>query len=160
MRSPQLYKQMAYACSGLKRIYERPSLVITFEEGVMMLQTAGAKQDVFEDINVQNKRLLRKLVRTNYIIDKFPLAVRPFYTMPDPKENRWSNSYDVMIRGEEIASGSQPVHDPKLLKERLQLMSIPQTALEPYVEAFKFGVLPHGACGIGLERVVMSFFGL
>ena len=44
-----------------------------------------------------------------------PAQVRPFYTMPDPEDGRYSNSFDVFIRGEEIISGAQRVHDPALL---------------------------------------------
>ena len=43
------------------------------------------------------------------------LQVRPFYTMPDPEDPEYSNSFDIFIRGEEIISGAQRVHDPKLL---------------------------------------------
>ncbi len=43
------------------------------------------------------------------------VQVRPFYTMPDPEDPRYSNSFDVFIRGEEIISGAQRVHDPALL---------------------------------------------
>jgi aspartyl-tRNA synthetase len=35
-----------------------------------------------------------------YMMDKYPLAARPFYTMPDPSNPKWSNSYDVFIRWE------------------------------------------------------------
>lgn len=53
--------------------------------------------------------------------DRYPLAVRPFYTMPCPDDPLYSNSYDVFIRGEEIISGAQRVHDPTLLEgERLR----------------------------------------
>lgn len=41
--------------------------------------------------------------------------MRPFYTMPDPEDPEYSNSFDIFIRGEEIISGAQRVHDPKLL---------------------------------------------
>ena len=41
------------------------------------------------------------------IVDKFPLGVRPFYTMPDPNNPEYSNSYDIFLRGEEIMSGAQ-----------------------------------------------------
>jgi hypothetical protein len=44
-----------------------------------------------------------------------PKQARPFYTMPDPQDSRYSNSFDVFIRGEEIISGAQRVHDPALL---------------------------------------------
>ena len=43
------------------------------------------------------------------------MQIRPFYTMPDPEDANYSNSYDVFIRGEEIISGAQRVHDPTLL---------------------------------------------
>ena len=46
------------------------------------------------------------------------MQVRPFYTMPDPEDERYSNSFDVFIRGEEIISGAQRVHDPALLTGR------------------------------------------
>ena len=41
--------------------------------------------------------------------------VRPFYTMPCPDDPEVSNSFDVFIRGEEIISGAQRIHDPELL---------------------------------------------
>ena len=43
------------------------------------------------------------------------VQVRPFYTMPNPEDPKWSNSFDVFMRGEEIISGAQRVHDPALL---------------------------------------------
>ena len=48
--------------------------------------------------------------------------MRPFYTMPDPEDPRYSNSFDVFIRGEEIISGAQRVHDPALLTGLLPLL--------------------------------------
>ena len=35
--------------------------------------------------------------------------------MPNPEDPKWSNSFDVFMRGEEIISGAQRVHDPELL---------------------------------------------
>jgi aspartyl/asparaginyl-tRNA synthetase len=51
-------------------------------------------------------------------VARFPLAVRPFYTMPCPDDKNYSNSFDVFIRGEEIISGAQRVHDADLLTGR------------------------------------------
>ncbi len=91
-------------------------------------------------------------------MDKYPLAVRPFYTMPCPKDPRYSNSYDVFLRGEEITSGAQRVHDPKLLRERAQALGL--SIEKNYLKAFECGAFPHGGGGVGLERVVMLFLGL
>jgi hypothetical protein len=51
------------------------------------------------------------------------LQIRPFYTMPCPDDPAYSNSFDVFIRGEEIISGAQRVHDPELLTSTLCYMS-------------------------------------
>ena len=95
-----------------------------------------------------------------YIIDKYPLAVRPFYTMPDPENPSLSNSYDLFIRGEEIVSGAQRIHDPALLEERAKAHGIPLQSIQAYIDAFRHGALPHAGGGIGMERVVMLFLGL
>ena len=81
------------------------------------------------------EKLLGKLVRAKYdtdfyILDKFPLAIRPFYTMPDAKNPKYSNSYDMFMRGEEILSGAQRIHDPDMLTERWVL--IVQTDFQKY----------------------------
>ena len=43
------------------------------------------------------------------------MAARPFYTMPCPNNPKFSNSYDLFIRGEEIVSAAQRIHDYDLL---------------------------------------------
>lgn len=52
---------------------------------------------------------------TKTLCFRYPLGVRPFYTMPCADDARYSNSFDVFIRGEEIISGAQRVHDADLL---------------------------------------------
>lgn len=94
------------------------------------------------------------------VMDKYPLSARPFYTMPDPANPSLSNSYDLFIRGQEIVSGAQRVHDVDLLCERATAMGIPLSSISSYVDAFKHGALPHAGGGIGLERVVMLYLGL
>ncbi|EEY54150.1 aspartyl-tRNA synthetase, putative [Phytophthora infestans T30-4] len=106
-------------------------------------------------------RLIKEKYDTDfYILDKFPLAVRPFYTMPDPTDKRWSNSYDMMIRGEEMVLCAQHVHDPKLLMERMDELGVPQESMRNYIYSLRLDSLPHGGGGIGLERVVMLYLGL
>jgi aspartyl/asparaginyl-tRNA synthetase len=100
-----------------------PPLKLTYSEGVRMLKEAGVEMDEEEDLSTPNEKLLGRLVKAKYdtdfyILDKFPLAVRPFYTMPDPEDSRWSNSYDMFMRGEEILSGAQRIHNPTFLEER------------------------------------------
>jgi aspartyl-tRNA synthetase len=77
------------------------------------------------------------------VLDKFPLDVRPFYTMPDPENPKYSNSYDMFVRGEEIISGAQRVHDATLLAQQIKNKGVElKGGLEDYVNAFKYGAMP------------------
>ena len=64
------------------------------------------------------------------------------------------------MRGEEILSGAQRVHDPKLLEEGMRQKGIDPESMSYYLDAFKLGCPPHGGGGIGLERVLMLFLKL
>merc|ERR1711971_740389 len=142
-----------------------PPLRLEFPEAVEMLKEAGVEMGDEEDLSTPSEKLLGRLVKAKYdtdffILDKFPLAVRPFYTMPDPADARYSNSYDMFMRGEEILSGAQRIHDPKFLLERAKLHEIDVEHIKGYIDSFKYGAPPHAGGGIGMERVTMLYLGL
>jgi len=64
-----------------------------------------------------------------YMLYGYPEAARPFYTMLDPKDPRYTNSYDFFMRGEEITSGAQRIHDSELLAERAAAKGIPPSTI-------------------------------
>jgi aspartyl/asparaginyl-tRNA synthetase len=109
---------------------------------------------------------LGKVVKEKYgtdffMLDKYPMEIRPFYTMPDPDDPKFSNSYDIFIRGQEICSGAQRCHDPDLVTEILEQKGIEVgEGLMSYIESFRHGIPPHAGAGIGLERVVFLYLGL
>ncbi|KAF5287932.1 hypothetical protein FQA39_LY15602 [Lamprigera yunnana] len=142
-----------------------PPLVLNYDEGRKLLAEAGVEIGPEEDLNTPAEKLLGRLVKATYdtdfyILDKYPLAVRPFYTMPDPESNRFSNSYDMFMRGEEVLSGAQRIHDPELLTDRAKHHGIDIEKIGSYIDSFRYGCSPHAGGGIGLERVVMLYLGL
>jgi len=145
--------------------YKKPSLRLNFLDGIKMLQEAGCEIGEYDDFSTAQEKLLGKLVKEKYdtdfyMLDKYPADVRPFYTMPDPKNPKYTNSYDFFIRGEEIMSGSQRIHDPALLVQRATAKKVGLEGIKDYVDSFKYGAPPHAGGGIGLERVVMLYLGL
>mmetsp|Transcript_15884 Transcript_15884/g.18079 ORF Transcript_15884/g.18079 Transcript_15884/m.18079 type:complete len:633 (+) Transcript_15884:94-1992(+) len=118
------------------------------------------------DLSGAMEHELGKVVKEKYktdffMLDKYPMEIRPFYTMPDPEDPKFSNSYDIFIRGQEICSGAQRCHDPELLTEILEQKGIESgEALDAYVRSFRDGTFPHAGAGIGLERVVFLYLGL
>lgn len=158
-----------------------------YAEGVTMLRQAGEPIGDLDDLSTAQERLLGKLVADKYgtdfyILDQYPLAVRPFYTMPSSSlaplasaaadaelsaatpAGPYSNSFDFHMRGVEILSGAQRVHSAPLLQARMRAMDPPMDpnapGLKEYVDAFRAGAPPHGGAGLGLERIVMLWLGL
>ncbi|GMM35836.1 aspartate--tRNA ligase [Saccharomycopsis crataegensis] len=142
---------------------------LEFKEGIELLRTVGGRTELseYDDLSTPDEKLLGKIVLEKYntdfyILDKFPSEIRPFYTMVDPTNPKVSNSYDFFMRGEEILSGAQRVHDPEMLKSRMREFEVDPEGpgLKDYVDAFTYGCPPHAGGGIGMERVVMFFLGL
>lgn len=71
-----------------------------------------------------------------------------------------TNSYDFFMRGEEILSGAQRIHDPRMLVEQMKSKGINPEEMKGYLDGFRLGCPPHGGGGIGLERVLMLFLKL
>lgn len=122
--------------------------------------------DGYGDLSGAMELALGEVVKEKYgtdffMLDKYPMEIRPFYTMPDAEDPKFSNSYDIFIRGQEICSGAQRCHDPELLVEILEQKGIEAgEALDAYVKSFKDGIFPHAGAGIGMERVVFLYLGL
>lgn len=144
---------------------------IKFVEGVKMLKEAGFTDDEGnppdedEDLSTKAEIRLGELVKEKYgtdyyILDKFPMSARPFYTMADPENEDYTNSFDIMLRGQEILSGGQRIHDAKALEHQMRMNSIHPESLDDYMEGFRLGTYPHAGAGIGLERVVMLLLNL
>ncbi|CAD7699370.1 unnamed protein product [Ostreobium quekettii] len=145
--------------------FEAKPVRLLFSEGIKMLQAAGHDVDPLGDLSTETEKALGALVKEEYatdfyILHRYPAAVRPFYTMPAADDPNYSNSFDVFMRGEEIISGAQRVHDAALLVERARACEVPVETIQAYVDSFKLGAPPHGGVGVGLERVVMLYCGL
>lgn len=72
-----------------------------------------------------------------YILHRYPKSARPFYTMPCPDDPNFTLSYDFFMRGEEIVSGAQRIHDPIMLENNIKSKNINLDTLREYVDSFK-----------------------
>ena len=151
---------------------------LSFSEGIAMLREDGVEVGDMDDLSTPDEKRLGALVLKKYgtdfyVLDKYPLAVRPFYTMPDPStygkdpsnpNAGFSNSYVFFMRGQEIMSGAQRIHQASFLEKRMREHESPvdpnSPGLKDYVNAFRAGCNAHAGGGIGLERIVMLWLGL
>jgi len=85
-------------------------------------------------------------------ITRYPTSKRAFYTYEDPSEAPFSRGFDLLFRGLEINSGAQRIHDYDMLIERMKTRGLDVEKFSFYLQAFKYGMPPHGGSSTGLER--------
>lgn len=97
-----------------------------------------------------------------YTVDKYPRSLRPFYTHADPTNPLLTHSYDFFMRGQEIMSGAQRIHNYNDLCQSMREKGLDPLAegFRHYTDAFRYGCAPHGGGGLGLNRIVQFFLGL
>ncbi|HEX5450394.1 MAG TPA: amino acid--tRNA ligase-related protein [Gaiellaceae bacterium] len=93
-------------------------------------------------------------------VEGFPTAKRPFYTHPDPQRPEWSNGFDLLYRGLEIVTGGQRLHLYADYVAALEARGLDPAAFGTYLDAFRYGMPPHGGFAIGLERFTAQVLGL
>ncbi len=89
----------------------------------------------------------------------YPMAKRPFYTHPQPDCLTYSNSFDLLFRGLELATGGQRLHRYQDYLAALGGRGLSREPFLGYLDAFEHGMPPHGGCAIGLERWVARLVG-
>ncbi|MFA5942163.1 MAG: aspartate--tRNA(Asn) ligase [Candidatus Paceibacterota bacterium] len=85
-------------------------------------------------------------------ITHFPTIKRAFYTYADETDPTYSKSFDLLFRGLEINSGSQRIHDYDELVRKIESRGLDPEKFSFYLQAFKYGLPPHGGSSTGLER--------
>ena len=104
-------------------IFKTPVPRIEFVEAWEMLKAEGFIQNPSKDLETENEKALGEIVKKKYETDFFlvynyPRDARPFYTMLNPLDENYTNSYDFFMRGQEILSGAQRVHESDMLRDR------------------------------------------
>ena len=135
--------------------------VLHFSEA---LRIVGAPADE-PDLAPAHERALGEWARREHgsdflAVEGYPMGKRPFYTHPQPDDARWSNSFDLLFRGLELVTGGQRLHRYEDYVAALGARGEDPLAYESYLQAFRYGMPPHGGFGMGLERVTQKLLGL
>jgi nondiscriminating aspartyl-tRNA synthetase len=116
------------------------------------------------DLSPQDERWLGEWAQHEFASDflyvtGYPMRKRPFYTHPDPARPEYSNSFDLLFRGTELVTGGQRLQRYADYIAALEKAQLPLEPFESYLEAFKYGMPPHGGFAIGSERLLMQLIG-
>jgi nondiscriminating aspartyl-tRNA synthetase len=131
----------------------------------LILQRHGVDVRGEPDLSPQDERWLGAWVKEDHgsdflFVTGYPMVKRPFYTHPDPSRPGYSNSFDLLFRGVELVTGGQRLHLYGDYLAALERAGYPVKPFESYLEAFRYGMPPHGGFAIGLERLLMQLLDL
>jgi asparaginyl-tRNA synthetase len=141
---------------------------IAYDDAVTMLQEAHAKgliENKFEwggDLGSPDETYISSQFDRPVMIHRYPAKVKAFYMEPDPKRPELALCVDVLAPEGygEIIGGSQRMASYDLLVQRIREHGLPEEAFKWYLDLRKFGSVPHGGFGMGIERAVAWICGL
>lgn len=136
---------------------------LTYREVIDILASEGIEIPEGEDLTEAAERKLGEIMKEKgydiYFITKFPWKSTGFYYMRE-EDGVYTRKFDLDYRGLEISSGGQREHRYSKLIEALKEKGLSPENFKFYLEAFKYGMPPHGGFGLGVERLMMSMLGL
>lgn len=135
---------------------------VTYDEALKILNSNGFDLKWGEDFDPKAEKFLGEYFQQQgtpaYFITEYPWDSKPFYIMRNGLQK--SYAFDLDIRGIEIASGGQREHRYSELYRNLVDKGLDPNDFKFYLDAFKYGMPPHGGFGLGLDRLVMVLLGL
>jgi nondiscriminating aspartyl-tRNA synthetase len=152
---------------ALKRMHTEPAALPKDAFPVFTLREAQKILGVGEepDLEPEHERAICAYAKEKFnsdfvFITHFPTKKRAFYTYADPENPEFTRSFDLLFRGLEINSGSQRIHNYDELIEKMKSRGMDPEKFAFYLQAFKYGMPPHGGCSTGLERITMKMLNL
>jgi asparaginyl-tRNA synthetase len=147
---------------------EVPFPRISYDDAVSMLQQAHAKGELenkFEwggDLGSPDETYISSQFDRPVMIHRYPAKVKAFYMEPDPLRPELALCVDVLAPEGygEIIGGSQRLASYELMVQRIREHGLPEEAFRWYLDLRKFGSVPHGGFGMGIERAVAWICGL
>ena len=147
---------------------EPPFPRISYDDAVKNLQEGhakGALEAKFEwggDLGSPDETYLSSQFDKPVMVHRYPAKVKAFYMEPDPQRPELALCVDVLAPEGygEIIGGSQRMSSHELLVQRIHEHGLPEAAFKWYLDLRKYGSVPHGGFGMGIERVVAWICGL
>jgi asparaginyl-tRNA synthetase len=147
---------------------EAPFPRISYDDAVKNLQEGhakGALETRFEwggDLGSPDETYLSAQFDKPVMVHRYPAKVKAFYMEPDPQRPELALCVDVLAPEGygEIIGGSQRMASHELLVQRIHEHGLPEEAFKWYLDLRKYGSVPHGGFGMGIERAVAWICGL
>jgi nondiscriminating aspartyl-tRNA synthetase len=147
------------------KVYKKVPRLTMREAQELIFKRTGVDHRKEKDLMPEDERELAKWALEEHdsdlvTITHFPTKKRAFYSMPDPKDPEYCLSYDLLFKGLEVSSGAQRIQSYDELVKTIKSRGMDPKGFYMYLQAFQFGMPPHGGFSYGLERTTMKLLNL
>jgi len=141
---------------------QRPFPRMSYDDAVKILQSKGSEIEWGGDFGGADETLLSEDFDRPVMVHRFPTAIKAFYMQPDAERPELALGVDVIAPEGygELIGGGQRAHDLELLERRVVEHDLPKQAFEWYLDLRRYGSVPHGGFGMGIERCVAWLCGI
>lgn len=154
------FKEDVMRIYGVSLLTEPTVQYMTLIEAKEILKEHGMPLSKEQDLPDAGELKLFEVLGKDFIfVTDYPIAKRPFYHVWD-KESGTTKSYDLIMSGIEITSGSERECSYEKVVEQALEKQVKLEGIEDYLQTFKFGTPKTSGFGIGIERVVAKLLGL
>jgi asparaginyl-tRNA synthetase len=135
---------------------QKPFPRISYDDAVKRLQAKGLPIQWGGDFGGPDETTLSEEYDRPLLVHRYPAAIKAFYMKPDPERADLALGVDMLAPEGygEIIGGGERLADLDLLLQRIKEHNLPQEAFEWYLDLRRYGTVPHGGFGMGIERVV------
>jgi len=135
---------------------------ITHSEAVKKLQKMGSDIKEGDDLGADDETMLTKEYDNPIFVTNYPAKIKAFYMKRNIKDNSLAECSDLLAPEGygEIIGGSQREDDYDTLLQRIKEHQLPLEEFQWYLDLRKYGSVPHGGFGFGLERIVAWVCGI
>ena len=154
-------KELNRDVSKLERILP-PFTVMSYDEAVEILKKAGAEIEWGGDFGAPDEAILTKDAEKPIFVHRFPTVCKAFYMKPDPERPEVALGVDMLAPEGygEVIGGGQRIDDYDLLVKKIEEHKLDRAPFEWYLDLRKYGSVPHGGFGLGIERCVAWICGI
>jgi asparaginyl-tRNA synthetase len=134
----------------------KPFARIDYGDAIELLKSKGHNLAFGDDFGAPEEEALGAHFGRPVFIERFPVAMKPFYMKRDPKDATRVLAADLIAPEGygEIIGGSQRVDSEAELIAQIEESKLPRAAYEWYIDLRRYGSVPHSGFGMGLERVI------
>jgi len=136
---------------------------VTYKDSISILQNGGKPAVYGEDLCSEYENYLTEHFKGPVFVSQWPSAIKSFYMkQDDPSGDGTCHNFDLLMPHKvgELIGGSMREDNLDVLLDMMKKKGVNPEPLGFYTDLRKYGTVPHGGFGLGLDRMCMLFTGM